>query len=598
MGVMNKLRENTGVILWILVFSFGIIWVLQDSEVFDTIGQPTGNIAVVNGAEITHQEYRDAVQQQMRQMREQMGGDLNPQMEDMIREQTYTQLVNMQLIEQEMDRLGIQVTDEEVMDMVYGDNPHPMIQQQFADDTGQVDRELIANLAQNPEMRESWLQMEQFLRDERRENKMNTLLQSTVHVSNRDVEEHHFRQNASADVEYVALNYASVSDEEVSVSDADLEAYYDENRDDFRRERTYEVRYAMLMKETTAEDSAAIAQDLEEMRAEFERTEAHEDFLRRNASVEEFTEDFLTRDELGPATANAIYDDLTVGRVTDPIFEEDGTVRIAKILDVEDAAEADEPAVQVAIMALPLQPSMATIRELEDRMDDISFYTNDGGDFEEEAEAQNVPVRTLTAQDGDADFPDLGQSRALRDFLSAASRGDVSDVIELDDRFVVAKVESIQRSGYIDFADVRSQIEPRVIQQKKQEHQVERMQSAFQGAASLEELAENLDTRLRTHDGLTFDEDVIPGLGRDPSFAGTVFGLEEGEQSNVVAGANAAFVVALTRWHEPAPLTESEREELHQELLAQRQQRVIEQWIESLRDKASIDDHRGQFEQM
>ena len=31
MGTMNKMRENTGIVLWILVFAFGVIWVLQDS---------------------------------------------------------------------------------------------------------------------------------------------------------------------------------------------------------------------------------------------------------------------------------------------------------------------------------------------------------------------------------------------------------------------------------------------------------------------------------------------------------------------------------------------------------------------------------------
>ena len=33
MGVMTKFRDNTGVILWILIGSFGLLWVVMD--VFD-----------------------------------------------------------------------------------------------------------------------------------------------------------------------------------------------------------------------------------------------------------------------------------------------------------------------------------------------------------------------------------------------------------------------------------------------------------------------------------------------------------------------------------------------------------------------------------
>ncbi|PSQ65195.1 MAG: hypothetical protein BRD32_04660, partial [Bacteroidetes bacterium QH_2_64_74] len=61
MGAMNTLRQNTGVILWILVLSFGIIWTLQDSDVFSAMNQPDRNVATVNGAPIQQEEYQQVV---------------------------------------------------------------------------------------------------------------------------------------------------------------------------------------------------------------------------------------------------------------------------------------------------------------------------------------------------------------------------------------------------------------------------------------------------------------------------------------------------------------------------------------------------------
>ena len=219
MGAMNTLRENTGVILWILVLSFGVIWTLQDSNVFEAMNQPSQNVAMVNGTTISNQEYNNAVQQQRRRIQQQVNGEVTGQMEDMIRQQAYDQLINNALLEQEMERLGITVTDAEIEEMVFGETPHPLIRQQFADSTGRINYQLLQNMAQNPQANPQFLQLEDFLRKQRRQQKMGSLIQSTVHVSQEDVEEYYWRQNATASAEYVALRYAAVPDDSISVTE-------------------------------------------------------------------------------------------------------------------------------------------------------------------------------------------------------------------------------------------------------------------------------------------------------------------------------------------------------------------------------------------
>ena len=127
MGTMTKLRDNTGVILWILVIAFGLIWTLQDSGAFETVGQLGNNIAQVNGEPITVEEFNRAVNQRIQQMEQQTGEPLSPQRRDMVREQIFELLVEDRLREQEMDRIGITVTDEEVRQLVYGERPHPFV---------------------------------------------------------------------------------------------------------------------------------------------------------------------------------------------------------------------------------------------------------------------------------------------------------------------------------------------------------------------------------------------------------------------------------------------------------------------------------------
>ena len=216
MGTMNKLRQNTGVILWILVISFGVIWTLQDSNVFEVAGQQTRNIAVVEGTPVPYEEYQDALQQQRDQVRQQAGGEIPPRMESMIEERTFESLVNNRLMEQEMDRLGIAVSNAEVENMVYGTNPDPFIRQQFADSTGQVNRQLITNVARNPETKQSWLQIEDYLRNKRRSEKMNTLIGATVRVTEQEVLDTYRQRNMEAAANYVALRYAAIPNDSVT----------------------------------------------------------------------------------------------------------------------------------------------------------------------------------------------------------------------------------------------------------------------------------------------------------------------------------------------------------------------------------------------
>ncbi|WP_243664520.1 peptidylprolyl isomerase [Rhodothermus marinus] len=338
MGVMNKLRENTGVILWILVISFGIIWVLQDSGAFDVVGRTGDTIAEVNGDPISYQEYVRAVEAQMQAYQQQTGEAPTPQMSDLIREQVFNALVEERLRQQAMERLGITVTDDEVVQMVLGDNPHPIIKAYFGDENGNVNRALLQNFIDNPAAREDWIRLEEYLRAERARQKLEQLLLATVHVSDQEVEEEYRRRTLRADARYVALRYAEVPDDSVTVTESDLRRYYNEHRDDFKRKRTYRVAYVALPKNPTAEDTLQVLEELNRLKERFAQTENDSLFLARYASERPFTDAFFRRDELDPALGDVVFDDPQPGKVVGPVVA-GGLAHLVKIRAVRPSEE-------------------------------------------------------------------------------------------------------------------------------------------------------------------------------------------------------------------------------------------------------------------
>ncbi len=694
MGVMNKMRENTGVVLWILVIAFGVIWVLQDAGTFDVVGNLGNRLGEVNGDVITLEEYQQAVQTQMDAYQRQNGDAMPPQMVDQVRDQVFNRLVDDRLREEEMDRLGIDVSDEELVDMVLGDNPHQLIKIYFGDGQGGVDRAALQSFLDNPDANASWIQLEQILRAQRRQEKLENLIMATVRISDEEVLDEYMRRNRRVDTRFVALRYASLPDDSIEVTENDLRRYYADHKEDFKREKSYTLLYVTMSKAPTAEDTSVVIKELEALRDEFARTDNDSLFLARNLSERPYTDVYFRRDELQDELAQYVFDDPQPGKIIGPVIVGD-QAHLIKIIDVRPAeepavrarhilfrapegdAEARREArqkalevmrelrngadfaqmalqhssdgtrtrggdlgwfgpgrmveqfekaafnarvgqlvgpvetqfgyhiievtdradkeVKIADMAMRIRTSLATLNEVQQKLDDVQYFATESGDLRQEAERAGLEVKTVQVQADQEFIPGLGNSNEIRQFLEKAEPGAISDVIELNDQFVVLQVEAITPEGYRPFDEVKNQIEPRVKNMKKAEVLRASMERAlaehgFDGlAAALPRAIE------QTANGLNFYSTTVPGLGREPKFIGTALGLAEGQVSDVIEGNNAVFVLKVTAVHEPPPPTETELNQLRATMLRQRQNEVRTQWIEALRREADITDNRSSF---
>ena len=334
MGVMNKMRENTATVLWILVFAFGGLWVLQDSGAFDTLGIRTGrDVARVNGDPISLQQYQGALQQRM-DTYQQQGVEITPALQARIEDEVFDALVENRLREQEMERLGIEVSDAEVEAAFTGSNPDPLVLRFFGDGQGGVDRSALAQFVQQapPDQVRA---LEDEIRNSRRQAKLDALIQATVRASEGEVEAEHVRRTRHASAQYVGLRYADVPDADITVTDEDLRAYYNEHREDFERPKTYNVEYVTFAKVPSAEDSARVREELNRLRPELEAAEDPAAWVSQNA-YGEGAATFVAPGQIAPELASALYDDLTPGRVVGPVLSGEEGV-LARITGTREA---------------------------------------------------------------------------------------------------------------------------------------------------------------------------------------------------------------------------------------------------------------------
>lgn len=586
MGVMEKMRNSTASILWVLIFSFGILWVLADTQVFDALAVGPQSIGQVNGDEISFDEFNSRVSFYTEQYNQRVGGNMTPELRSTYEQQAWDDLVASKLVQQKMNELGIVVTDDELVEMITGDNPDPFIRQQFQNEDGTIDRIALRAAIEAPENSEVWLMIEQQLRENRRQQKMNNFISSGLKVSALDVQNEYIRQNSFADVSYLRFPYGDVEDEEITITDNELQNYYRNNSSQYQRNESYRFRYVSWDKTPTAEDTLATIREIENLTQAFADSESDSLFLVRYQSSTPYQGSYVDRDDIREEYSPVL--DLEIGEVSDVVLI-DGSAYAFKKLD----ERADE--IQFAILSYNVQADpVATIDRLANEADEFQFYASSDG-FVDEAERRDLEYSEASATKGNPLIPGLGQSQQTLQALEGLSVDEISEPIELNNQFIVLQLLEKTPEGTRPFSEVRSQVENSVRNQKRKEFMISKVQELASDESDLELLSDRSEIEIQTAEDVRMSANTIPGAGREPMVIGAIFKLQEGDVSSPLSGENAVFVVRVDNLEMASPdqMTASDRNQIRSRLEQQKFSAFNQIFIEQLKEDADIDDYRN-----
>ncbi|WP_240596744.1 peptidylprolyl isomerase [Rhodohalobacter barkolensis] len=582
------MRNSTASILWILIFSFGVLWVLADTQVFDAMSVGPRNLGTVNGEEISLDEYNQRVSNYTDQFSQQSGRTMTPEMRAMYENQAWEDLVAARLIEQKINELGITVTDSELMEMVTGDNPAPFIREQFQQEDGTIDQIALRAAIESPENSEIWIMIEQQLRENRRQQKLNNFISSGMQVSSMDIRNEFIRANSFADIEYVRFPYSEISNDEITVTEDELRDYYENNSARFQRNETYQFRFVSWDKTPTAEDTTNTVQEIEDLRPAFEDAVNDSLFVLRYQSAVPYRGSFVSIDEIRDEYRPVV--DLEEGEVSEVVMINGDPFVFKKI-----EQRGDEIKFAVLSYGVEADP-IGTIDRLAEEAEEFQFYAESDG-FEEEAERRELEVQQATATKDTPFIPGLGASEQTLRILENLRENRISDPIELDNVFIVAQMLEKTPEGTRPFEEVRSQVENAVRTQKRKELMASRVSERLQGNSDLESLASASDREVQSASDIRMNGSNISGAGRELRVIGAIFDMEVGETSNAIQGENAVFVVRVTNFDkaDPSEMTSADESEIRNRLEQQKFTSFNEVFIERLREGADIKDNRSQI---
>jgi len=137
----------------------------------------------------------------------------------------------------------------------------------------------------------------------------------------------------------------------------------------------------------------------------------------------------------------------------------------------------------------------------------------------------------------------LENSRGMIRWMNEVNTGEVSDVFEFDDNYVIAILTKIHEEGNIPLEDVTVEIESKVRKEKQGEMIVEEINSLNYN--SLSDVANTMSSQVQQALQATFSSNQIQNLGNEPALVGLVSSIEHEKLSNPIIGNNAVFVTKV-----------------------------------------------------
>ncbi len=432
MAAIGSIRKRSGLLIIIIGVAL-VLFLLTDFLGKANFGGPTGetNVGSIKGEPISQQDFATRVETALQAQSQ--GQAITEAQRTQVRSRVWEQILRERILETEYSKLGINVTPEELYDQITNAQPGSLIYQYFSDqqtgqvmdqfrnpNTGLLDGNKVIQTVGNilaSENAAQWYPIEAAIKEDTKMQKYMTLLRSGLTATSTEAQTAFNEKNSTFSFNYTVKEFASIPDESVAVTDADLKAYYNEHKTEKRFKQTTEqrdIKFVVFEMNASPEDIQTLRAEMSEMMPAFAADSNDTAFVLENTDqrLNEYLA-YKTADEINPQIKDAVLAS-EVGQVFGP-YQQGDYLLISKLTGTKASPDSAQ-ARHIFIQANPQDTaSMADANALIDSLksviekkknfaamaeefsDDLGTAAN-GGDFGDwlTASRQDIPQAVVT----------------------------------------------------------------------------------------------------------------------------------------------------------------------------------------------------------
>lgn len=586
--------------IWLIIvvaFVGGFLLVQTSGLLGRTAVTPTTAVATVNGREILYNQYVQAYQNELQNVQQRSGRSLTQDEVRRIENDKFDEMVTDILLQQEYDRRGIVVTDEEIKRYAQFAPPPWIMQAPDLQTEGKFDIQKYNRYLASPYARQTGLlaALEQYYRQEIPRRKLAEQVTSGIYVTDAELWRAWQDQHDSAQASFVSFRGQPDTMAAKSIPESALRAYFDAHKDEFKRPGRAVISVLEIPRVVTPADSEAVRARLLQLRSEIAGGAKFEDVAKRESAD---TVSGAQGGELGkggrgrfvPEFEKALYA-LKPGELSQPVLTNFGyhLIRV-------DERKGDT--VSARHILLRIQPSDSNAARIDRRADSLSTLaasSDQPAKLDTAAKKLGLRIMRVVAFENE---PAEYQGRSIPSVSAWAfggvHNGETSELFDDDNGYYLARLDSITQGGEPNVDAAKDEVRAQLAMTKALDAQMPKAQQLATAAAasSLESAAAAQKLEVQ-HSGMFTRGSFVPGLGQFNEAVGAAFGLPVGAVSAPVKTSDAIFVLRVdkrTRADSAAWLKQKDQQ--RQQRLQQLQQQRLQMFFLDLRQSAKIDDKR------
>ena len=556
-------------------------------------------VATVNGEEIPYLTWQNLVNSlaQQEQQQSQRGITLDDQRR--LEEQAFEQLVGDVLLSQEYARRGIRVSDAEIREAALLSPPPQVYQNPDFQTDGRFDPAKYQRFISSPVARQQGLllQLENYYRAELPKSKLYAQLIADAWVSDGQLWRAFQDQRDSVTIQYVALRPSAAEVAATVVADKDIRAYYDRYETRWTRRGRAVVSFVALSRVPTASDTAATQTRAAALRAEILAGADFGEVAKRESADESSAANGGElpkggRGRFVPEFETAAYQ-LRPGQISEPVRTAFGW-HLIKL----NARAGDTLSLQHILLKVTQGDSSASATDrTADRLASLAGGATDRTALDSAAAALKLLVTQIEVQDGQA-ANYLGQPLPGVSgwAFSGVAAGETSDLLDDENGYYLARLDSLTEGGPQSFEDVKNEINT-VLQGRAASAALKAKAEALLADAKSSDLA-----AAAAKAGLTVEsagpfvrQGFVAGLGFANPAIGAAFAAPIGRPTLAMSDEGAFIIVPTARTSASREVFETEKAMLREQALQGLRQRRVQEFFEQLRRSAEIDDRRREI---
>jgi peptidyl-prolyl cis-trans isomerase D len=601
MATLETIRKRAGILVMGAIGLAMLGFILGDFNI-----QPNRTVAEINGKTYGIEDYQAEQKILLDFYKMNYGQNLDPQIERQVEDETWRRMVRNSVMDKSYNKIGLEVSDDELRAMVAGDQtagmgsgnyvafsePHPIIRQMFSNpETGEFNRFFMMNYFNSldreeyAQERQRWLFIENEIIEERLNQKYLALVTKGLRPSSLDIRDYHLETGKNVDFSFVAQSFSAIPDEEVSVSEADLKAYYKENIEKYRSEESRSIQYVAFDVVPSEQDDANALLWTQHTKGEFSRIEQENITSYVNGvSDQPLNPQFFTLSQLNPVLRDSLLS-LPAGEVYGPYFEDDA-YKLSMIMDMQ--LRPDSVRARHILLGYSVVGNIQRANELADSLKTV---IENGGNF-------NAIAREYSADESNRNIGgDLGwftEGVMEIPFNNAAFENKKGDIVMATTRYGVHILKIEEQSRPVQKYQVATIIHS-VYASNETDQEYYNRAVKFRGKATnvdrFEEQAREYGMNPRIVPDISKDQRTIPGLDNPEGIIGWAFNADEGAVSSIFEVGDQYIVAALTEVKDDGYASlESVRNEIEIAVRKQKKgEKIAATMREGLREAADLE---------